>query len=267
MPRIGLVAGEGKLPIVFARLAKSKGDTVIGFGLKGVTDEKLAESVDKMHWLDWGHLEKGLLLLAMERIRKIVMLGKLKKELFFNGAAQLDSKAKGIIEKVRDKKDYVLLNEITAVFSKLGMQVIDAVTYLKDLIPQKGTLTKREPSKEEWEDINYGKDVAKSLSGFDIGQTLVLKSKTVIAVEAMEGTDETIARAGILVKGGCVVVKVARPNQDMRFDVPLVGLSTVEAMARSGCNVLALEADKTILMDREEIIRFCDEKNIALVVI
>jgi hypothetical protein len=267
MARIGLVAGEGKLPIVFALVAKSKGDTVIAFGLKGVTSRELGKHVEKMHWLPWGGLQKGLLLLAAERIRRIIMLGKIKKDTLFNDEGVMDKEARSVLDKIKDKKDYAILNEVTRVLSKLGVEVLDSTTYLKDLIPSVGVLTKRLPSPEELIDISYGKDVAKKLSGFDIGQTITVKEKTVIAVEAMEGTDDAIARSGKLVTGGFVVVKVARPEQDMRFDVPLVGPDTVEALARSGGSVLALEAGKTLLMDREEAVRIADRNGLSIVII
>ena len=267
MARIGLVAGEGKLPIVFARVAKEKGDTVIAFGLKGVTSPDLEKHVDKMHWVPWGSLQKAILLLATERIRKIIMLGKVKKDILFKDEEALDKDAKKVMDKIKDKKDYAVLNEINKVLSKFGVEVLDSTTYLKDLIPSRGILTRREPSPEERSDIDYGRDVAKALSGFDIGQTIVIKEKTVIAVEAIEGTDETILRSGQLIKSGFVVVKVARPDQDMRFDVPLIGLETVKRLAESGGKVLALEADKTLFMDKEEVIKFADENGISIVII
>lgn len=267
MGRIGLVAGEGKLPLVFAKAAKKKGDTLIVFGLKGVADEGLADYADKIHWLDWGSLKKGLMLLAVERIGHIVLLGKLKKELFFKDSAGLDEDAKKAIKKLGDKKDYAILNEAADILSKVGVKIIDPTEYLADLIPKKGILTKRQVQESEWRDIDYGRLVGKSLSGFDVGQTIIVKDKTIIAVEAMEGTDAAIARAGSIVKGGFTVVKVARPDQDMRFDVPLVGPDTVKTLAASGGGVLALEADKTLLMDREEVVRLADEKNISIAII
>ena len=267
MARIGLIAGEGKLPMIFSRLAKAKGDTVIAFGLKGVTNEALARYADKMHWLDWGSLQKGLLLLVTERIRKIILLGKLKKDIFFKEEKGLDDKAKKILDKLSDKKDYAILNEVDKLLKKIGVEVIDSTIYFKELIPHKGTLTKREPTEKEWADISYGSDIAKKLSGFDIGQTMVIKDKMAIAVEAMEGTDQTISRAGGLVKGGFVVVKVARPNQDMRFDVPLVGLDTLKALIEAEGKVLALEEKKTLLMDREELIKLADQKDVSIVII
>ncbi|MCX5686189.1 MAG: UDP-2,3-diacylglucosamine diphosphatase LpxI [Candidatus Omnitrophica bacterium] len=267
MARIGLVAGEGRLPIVFSAAAKDKGDTVIAFGLKGITDPALEQHVHKIHWLEWGKWQKGLLLLASERINKIIMLGKLKKETFFKQAEGLDGESKKMLKKLGDKKDYAILNEAAKYLKKLGVDIIDSTLYLADFIPRKGTLTKRGPGENEWEDIKYGQMVAKSLSGFDAGQTVAVKDKTVIALEAMEGTDETISRAGALVRGGFVVVKVARPDQDMRFDVPLVGRETLSTLVKAEGSVLALEADKTLLMDRAEVIKLADENDISIVII
>ncbi len=265
--RIGLVAGEGRLPAVFAAVAKAKGDTVIAFGIKGVTSDDLEKCVDKMHWVPWGSLQKAALLLVTERIRKIIMLGKIKKDILFNSEESLDVNAKKIFDKIKDKKDYAVLNGIKGFLEKFGVEIIDSTTYLKELIPAKGMIAGREPSAEEWNDINYGEKIAKSLSNFDIGQTIAVKERTVIAVEAMEGTDRTIERAGSLVNGGFVVVKVARPGQDMRFDVPLVGLDTVKALAKSGAGVLAMEAGKTLLMDKEEVVKFAVRNNISIVII
>ena len=267
MARIGLVAGYGDLPVIFARLAKDKGDTVIAFGLEGVTDPRLGDVAHKMHWLKWGSLQKALFLLATERIKRIAMLGKIKKDVLFKENEALDDQAKSIMKKAGDKKDYAILNEVALMLKKLGVEVIDSSDYLKDLIPQKGTLTKRSPTESEWADINYGKDVASKLAGLDIGQTIVVKDKTVIAVEAVEGTDAAISRAFGLVRGGFVVVKAARPDQDMRFDVPLVGIGTLRTLIDSGGSVLALEGKKTLLIDKEELIKLADDKNISIVII
>jgi UDP-2,3-diacylglucosamine hydrolase len=267
MSRIGLVAGEGKLPVIFSKVARAKGDTVIAFGLKGVTDKELEASVDKLHWLEWGNWKKGLLLLVTERIGKIIMLGKLKKEKFFKDAHMLDAEAGEMLNKLGDKKDYAILNEAAKYIGKLGVEIIDSTTYLTDLIPRKGTLTKREPDSREWEDIRYGEKIAAQLSQFDIGQTVAVRDKVVIALEAMEGTDETIRRAGGLVKEGFVIVKVARPDQDMRFDVPLAGLETIKALIKSGGKVLAIQEGKTLLMDREEVIAAANQNNLSIVII
>ncbi|MFA6142618.1 MAG: UDP-2,3-diacylglucosamine diphosphatase LpxI [Candidatus Omnitrophota bacterium] len=267
MARIGLVAGEGRLPIVFARMAKDKGDTVIAIGVKGMTDPLLEGYVHKLHWLEWGNWQKGLFLCVSERIRNIIMLGKIKKDRFFKDGDQLDDEAKRILDKLGDKKDSSIFNEVTKYLGKLGVKVIDSTTYMNDLIPRKGTLTKREPDKREWADIEYGRTIASELSRFDIGQTLAIKDKTVIALEAVEGTDETISRAGTLTDDGFVAVKMARPDQDMRFDVPLVGLETLKALIEAGGTTLAMESNKTLLMDREEVIKLADQNNISIVII
>jgi len=267
MARIGLLAGSGKLPSIFARSAMEKGDTVIAFGLKGITDETIEKDVTKLHWLEWGNLQKALLLLAMERIGSVVMLGKLKKDMFFKNDAVLDEKASAILKKVGDRKDSVIFDEASKALAKIGIKIIDSAAYLKDLIPQKGVITKRRPTDAEQEDIKYGSDIAKKLAGFDIGQALVIKNKTVIAVETIEGTDETIGRAGKLTEGGFTVVKMARPDQDMRFDVPAIGIDTVNSIVRAKGSALALESGKMFLLDRDEIIKLADSHNISIVII
>lgn len=267
MARIGLVAGEGRLPIVFARMAKDKGDTVIAIGVKGMTDPSLERYVHKLHWLEWGNWKKGLLLCVSERIGNIIMLGKLKKDKFFKDRDQLDDEAKRILDKLGDKKDSSIFNEASKYLSKIGVKIIDSTTYMNSLIPRKGTLTKREPVKSEWADIEYGRTIAMELSRFDIGQTLAIKDKTVIALEAVEGTDETISRAGRLTDSGFVAVKMARPDQDMRFDVPLVGPETLQRLIEAGGTALAMESDKTLLMDKDEVISLADRNNISIVII
>jgi len=267
MARIGLVAGYGKLPVIFSKIAKAKGDTVIAFGLKGATGEELAQYVDKMHWLNWGEFQKAIFLLATERINKIIMLGKIQKDLLFKNDLALDEKAKNVLDKLKDRKDYSILNEVGKVLGKFGIEVIDSTTYLKDLIPEKGVLTRRAPSAEETENISYGMEIARELARFDIGQTVIVKDKTVIALEAVEGTDNTILRAGDLTKGGFIVVKTARPNQDMRFDVPLIGLDTINKVVETGGKVLALESGRTLLIDKAEMIKLADENGVAIVIV
>lgn len=267
MARIGLVAGSGKLPLIFSSIAKSKGDEVIAFGIKGITDAALENSVDKMHWLVWGDLKKAMMLLLMERISRIVLLGKISKEMVFKETASLDMEAKKVIGKIGDKKDYSILGGVADALKKVGVEVIDPTAYLKTMVPSKGVLTQHEPSEAETCDVEYGLAVARGLAKLDIGQTIVVKDKTVIAVEAAEGTDETISRAGKLVKDGFVVIKVARPDQDMRFDIPLVGPDTLSSVEKAGGTVLALESGKTLLLDREELIKRADANDIAVVIV
>ncbi len=267
MARIGLVAGSGDLPSVFAKRAREKGDTVIAFGLVGITDKGLEACVDKMHWFEFGNLKKALFLAAIDRIQKIILLGKLDKGLFYKKAEALDTEAKKFLGKTNDKKDYSILTEATKVLKNVGIEVLDSTTYMDDLLPAKGVLTKRVPSAPEAYDVEYARTVAKELSRFDVGQTVVVKDKNVIAVEGAEGTDETIKRSGVISKGGFTVVKVSRPAQDMRFDVPLVGLDTLKILIEAGGKVLALEEKRVFLINREEMIKLADEKDVSIVVI
>jgi len=267
MARIGLVAGGGKLPIIFSDIAKANGDEVIAFGIKGITDAELEKRVDKIHWLVWGDLKKAMMLLLMERIKRIVLLGKISKEMVFKETDNLDKEAKAVMGKIGDKKDLSILGGVAVALKKVGVVVVDPTVYLKTLVPSKGVLTQHEPSEAEMADVKYGLEIARELARFDIGQTIAVKDKTVIAVEAADGTDETISRAGKLVKGGFVVVKVARPEQDMRFDIPLIGPDTLSSIERAGGTVLALESSKTFIIDKEELIKRADANDISVVIV
>lgn len=267
MAKIGLVAGGGDIPITFADRAKARGDTVIALGIRGLTSDSLESHVDKMHWFSWGALQKAILVVVTAGIRTIVLLGKIQKSVAFDKDAVLDNDARTVLSTAAGKKDYAILQGVEKMLKKIGITIMDPSPYLEDLIPKVGTITRKAPSEKEWLDINYGRTVARAFAGFDVGQTVVVKDKTVIAIEAMEGTDETIRRSGVLVGGDFVVVKMARPQQDMRFDVPLVGLDTVKALDAARGKVLALEAGKTFLCDREDIIKFADDKGLSVVAI
>ena len=267
MARIGLVAGYGELPIIFAKKAKEKGDTVIALGLKGITSEELSNYVEKIHWFEWGDLKKAMLLAVTERLRKIALLGKIKKESLFKDSKKFDEEAKKIMKTAGGKKDYAVLKGIANLLKTIGVEVIDPTPYLGELVPLKGVLTKRAPAQSEKDDIEYGREVASGLARFDIGQTVVVKDKTIIALEAAEGTDDTVRRGGKLVDGAFTVVKMARPDQDARFDIPLVGLDTVKTIAEFKGSVLALEEKKTLLMNQKEVIKLADEHNIAIIVL
>ncbi len=267
MARIGLVAGYGELPLIFAKKAKEKGDTVIALGLKGVTSEELEKHVEKVYWFEWGDLKKAMLIAVTQRLRKIALLGKIKKEILFRESGKLDDESKSIIRSSGGKKDYNILKGVADLVKTVGIEVIDPTPYLEELIPTKGVLTRKAPTKDEELDIEFGRKVASELARFDIGQTVIVKDKTVIAVEAVEGTDEAIRRAGKLVNGGFTVVKMARPAQDARFDVPLVGPDTVRVIAENNGKVLAMEQKKTFLMNRIEAVRIADESGLSIIVI
>ena len=267
MARIGLVAGYGELPLIFAKKAKEKGDTVIALGLKGVTSGELEKYVEKVYWFEWGDLKEALFLAVTQRLRKIALLGKIKKEILFRDAGKLDDEAQKIVRSSEGKKDYAILKGIAKLINALGIEIIDPTSYLEEMIPMKGILTKARLKKSELEDIEYARKIASELARLDIGQTVIVKDKTIIAIEAVEGTDEAIRRAGKLVDGGFTVVKMARPAQDARFDVPLVGPDTIKTIAENKGRVLALEEKRTFLMNKDEAVRIADEFGLSVVVI
>ena len=193
MEKIGLIAGSGKLPVIFAREARKKDTKVVCFAIKGMASPDLEEACNKVHWVGTGEILKTFFLLATERIKKIVMLGKIDKSLIYNNLKEEDE-ALNAFKNSEDKSDYNLLDKATQELEKRGVKVINALDYLTELLPSKGTLTKRYPSEKEKEDISFGFKIAKEIAQLDIGQTIIVKDKSVVSVEAMEGTDETIKR-------------------------------------------------------------------------
>jgi Uncharacterized protein conserved in bacteria len=227
----------------------------------------LEKHVDKFMWFELGSLQKAIFSVVANRINRLVLVGKLRKDIFFKNDESLDKDTNLILGKLSDRKDYSILSEVSKLIGKFGLEIIDPSPFLQELIPQKGLLTKRAPTEQEAEDIRYAVDIARELARFDIGQTVAVKNKTVIALEAVEGTDATVVRAGSISNKGFVVAKVARPNQDMRFDVPLVGLETAEALIKAGATALALEGGKTFLINKEEIIKLADANNLAIIIV
>lgn len=268
MERIGLIAGSGNFPMLFAKEAKKKGAKLIAFAIKNLTSPDFSDFVDKVHWIDASKfkIQKFILLLLTERIKKMIMVGKIDKSFVFRQLKNNNEDIDSLLKDAKDNMDYSILDEVTKRLNKIGIEVIDGLEYLKDLMPQKGVLTKRFPSEREWEDIEFGSKIAKELARFDIGQTITVKDKAVITVEAMEGTDEVIKRAGQLVGGDFTVIKVSRPHQDMRWDVPLVGFQTLMAMIESKARVLAVESQKTFFIEKAKVIREADLNNITIAV-
>ena len=266
MERIGLIAGGGKLPVIFAEEARKKGAKIIGFAIKGMALPELDKACDRIHKFSIGEVKKFIFLLIAERIKKIVMLGKVDKSIIFSNVER-DDEAEQFLKETESKSDYSLLDKLTSELEKRRMQVIDSAGYLADLFPPKGVLTKRELSEKEKEDVLFGFKAAKDIARLDIGQTVVVKDKNIVSVEAMEGTDRTIERASGLCGSGFSVVKVSRPDQDMRWDVPVAGEDTIRLIVKYGGSVLAIEEKKMFLVDRESCIRLADASNISIVVV
>ncbi len=264
---IGLIAGQGKFPILFAQAAKARGERIIAIAIREETSKQLEDFVDKIFWIGIGELKKLFKILEDEKIKQAVMAGKITKTLLFEQEVAKDIAAESLLEKVKDRKDDSLLGAVAEGFKEIGVTLLDSTTYLSHLLPSRGILTKIKPTSLQWEDISFGQNLAKKIAGLDIGQTVVVKEKTILAIEAIEGTDKAIKRGGKLGKGGVVVVKVSKPNQDMRFDIPVVGLKTIESLIRAKASVLAIESHKTLIIDRDKFIQKADNNKISVVVV
>lgn len=267
MKHIALIAGQGRLPLIFADEARKKGERVIGIGIKGISPEGLDLHVDKSYWGEITQTKRALEVLKLENIDHVVMTGKIPKAIIFDRGLKLNKEASEIFQNTVDSKDYTIIKAIAARFKREGIRILDPTSYFSNLLPQKGLLAKRPPTKEEWEDIRFGVKIAKRIAGMDIGQAVVVKKKSILAIEAIEGTDSAIRRAGELNGDGAVVVKVARPRQDMRFDIPTIGPETIDSLIDAKAKVLAIEAKKTLVVDKDEIVKKADAAGIAVVAI
>jgi DUF1009 family protein len=266
MERIGLIAGAGELPIIFAKEARKKGTKVIGFAVKEMASPDFDTACDRVHRLSIGQIKKLFFLLLAERIKKIAMLGKVDKSLIYNENIKKDEKAAKYLNTYDLRSDYGILDKITAEFKKVGIEVVNGMEYLSHLLPSKGVLTKRQPSEKERDDISFGFGIAKKLAGMDIGQAIVVKDKSVVSLEAMEGTDRAIQRASGLCGEGFTVIKVSRPGQDMRWDVPVVGPETIRIIAKNKGAALAIEEKRMFLVEKDTCLELANSNNISIVV-
>ena len=265
--RIALIAGNGKFPIFLATAAKLNGVNVIAIAINSESDKEIEKVADKVYWINLGELKKLVDLLKKEQIRYAVMAGKITKTTIFKESIRLDEEAKRLFGRVMDKKDDTLLSAVASRLKELGIELLDSTTFVKGMMPSKGVLTKRKPDRQESEDIEFGYRIAKEIGSLDIGQAVAVKQKALIAVEAIEGTDEMIKRAGRLVGPKTVIVKVSKPSQDMRFDVPVVGLRTIESLKEAASSALAVEAEKVLILEKEEVVKEADRCGIAIVAV
>ena len=265
MERLGILAGAGKLPVECARAAKQLGYEVYAVGLLADSDPSIAQFSKDYQFISVAQLDAVLNYLKVNQIQKVTMIGKVTKELLFNGAVQPDARMLQLILSLPDRRDDTIMMAFVRELAKAGIQAFDQTTLIRKLMPRRGTITRREPTEQERQDMDFGFRIAKELGRLDIGQTVVVKARAVMALEAIEGTDACIERGGKLACGGAVVAKVSKPQQDNRFDVPTVGYRTIENMAKVGATALAIEAGKTLLVEREQMISLADAKGIAIV--
>lgn len=264
--KIGLIAGNGRFPLIFAQEAKKAGAEVVALAIKKETSPSLENLVDRVHWVDVGQLGDLIEICKKEGITRAVMAGQVRHTRLFS-QVKLDARAMALLAGVKDKKANSLLGAVADELSREGIELIDSSAYLSHLLPSPGILTRRKPTQKEWQDIEFGHKMAKEIAGLDIGQTVVVKDQAVLAVEGMEGTDLTIKRGGKLGKGDVIVVKVSKPQQDRRFDLPIVGERTVEVLKEAKAKVLAFSARSTILLDREKVVKKANQNGISLVAI
>ena len=262
--RIGLIAGNGRFPIIFADNARKLGYFVSAVAHIGEAEPELEQHVDRIHWIKIGQLNKLINAFKTDGIQQAVMLGGVKKTHVFT-TVRPDLRAVALFARVALWKDDDILREIAAEIERAGITICESTFGLEGILVEEGTLTSRAPTKKEWDDIRYGWEVAHEIGRLDIGQCVVIKDKVVVAVEAVEGTDGAIKRGGELAKDGAVVVKRCKPQQDLRFDLPAVGSRTIEIMASVNASVLAVEAGRTILLDREIMLDMARSAGIAIV--
>jgi len=265
--RIGLIAGNGKFPMIFARQARKKGIEIVGIGINEETSRDLAQYVNKIYWLGVGQLGKLLEILVKENLTSCVMAGQVRHKLLFEKGIKIDNKMQDLLDKVKDKKTDSLIGAVAERLESLGIKVLDSTLFLSDYLPDKGVLTKHSIDENVLKDIEFGRDIAKSIAGLDIGQTVVVKDQVVLAVESIEGTDEAVKRGAFYGKEGIVVIKVTKPNQDMRFDIPVVGPDTIKLLKKLKAACIAIEAKRTLIIDKEETVKLADEAGIGVIAI
>ena len=261
---IGLIAGNGRFPIIFADNAKRLGYSVSAVAHIGETAPELEQHVERIHWIIIGQFNKLIHALKADGIQQAVMLGGIKKTHVFT-TVRPDFRALALASRLRVWKDDAILREVAAELEREGIQIRESTFGLTGILVEEGPLTKRTPSKKEWDDIHFGWDMAREIGRLDIGQCVVIKDRVVVAVEAVEGTDETIRRAGALGREGVVVVKRCKPQQDLRFDLPAAGPKTIDTMESVHASVLAIEAGRSVLLDRDEMLRKAERAGIAIV--
>jgi len=262
--KIGIIAGGGQFPLLFAKAARNQGLKVYAVAHKGETDDRLADHVDRLLWVKLGQLGKIIDFFKQEGVMKTAFLGSITKTNIFRDV-RLDLTGLGLWNKIDIKQDDAILRAIADRLAEDNIEVVSSTGYVPELVFPKGVLTRKKPTKAQKDDIRFGWEIARETGRLDIGQCVVVRNRTVLAVEAIEGTDAAIRRGGSLGKEKAVVVKLRKPDQDLRFDLPAVGLKTLESMMAVKAAVLAVEAGFALFFDRDSVIRAADKAGIAIV--
>ena len=262
--RFGLIAGNGKFPFLVVEGARRAGAELAVAAIREETDPAIERVAGRVTWVGIGQLGRMIRFFKREGVEKAIMAGQVRHVQIFSGAVPDVRMLRMLLGLPRRNTD-ALIGGVAAELAREGIELIDSTYFLQDQLASEGVLSRRAPDERERGDIEYGLEVAREIARLDLGQTIVVRSRACVAVEAMEGTDATVRRAGTLARGRLTVVKVAKPGQDMRFDVPVVGVPTVETMAEAGATCLCVTAGKTLLFDREEMLGLADRRRIAVV--
>lgn len=260
---LGLIAGNGRFPFLVAAAARRSGRRVVAVAIREEANPSLAAEVDVIEWVGLGQLGRAIEALKSHGVSEAVMAGQVKHKQIFSGIVP-DLKLLGVLARLAIKSTDSLIGGVADALARDGIRLLPSTELLADHLATAGAMTGGKPSRDERADVDYGRGVARALSGHDIGQTVVVKDRAAVAVEAMEGTDEVIRRAGRIAGPGTSVVKVAKPRQDMRFDVPVVGAGTLAVMREAGARVLALEAGRTLILDRPVFLAEAEAAHIAV---
>lgn len=280
--RYGLIAGNGRFPFLVVEGAKRAGASVCVAAIREETDPQIETLADSVAWVGIGQLGKMIRFFKNEGVNQAMMAGQVRHVQIFSRAVP-DARMLKMLLKLPRRNTHTLISAVADELASEGIELIDSTHFLRESLPTPGPLTKRQPDNREKQDIEYGLEIAKEIAGLDLGQTIVVRAKACVAIEAMEGTDETIKRAGELTQkhrsdripkklvnlsgGRLTVVKLAKPNQDMRFDVPVVGLPTIESMIEAGATCLCISAGKTLMFDRAEVIELAERHRIAIIAV
>lgn len=260
---LGLIAGNGRFPFLAAAGARRAGRRVIALAIREETDPALESEVDELHWVGLGQLGRAIDILRRAGVRDALMAGQVKHRQIFSDIVP-DLKLMGVLARLAFRNTDSLIGAVADALGREGIQLLSSVAFLGDQLAGTGAMTRRRLSRAERADVEYGETVARTLTGMDLGQTVVVKDRAAVALEAMEGTDEVIRRAGRLAGPGTVVVKVSKPRQDMRFDIPVVGLGTHEAMVEARARVLAIDAGRTLMIDKAAFVERAEEADITV---
>ncbi len=262
---LGLIAGNGQFPLLFAREARNANIKVVAACVKGDTSFLIKFCADRLAWFKVGELKKLFTYFKSEGVSKVIMAGQVNPDHLFDLNLQLDEEFNTLAMALRDRKADTIFSAVADKLKSEGMELLDSTFLLKEYLAPKGTLTRRGPTLVELDDIEFGKNIAKAMGSLDVGQTVVVKEKAIVAIEAMEGTDRAILRGGQIAKQGGVVVKVSKPQQDDRFDVPVIGPRTIKTMIKGNLACIAIEAGKTLVIDREKTVSLANKAGICIV--